>query len=112
MESLKKNKTLVILFVISLIAFLGYEFKGMIISDTPTASVDTSITSEILSSLSEMQQAKIDSDLFTSTAWKNLVDYSIVLPSDTPGRPELFGSTFQSTGGGTTVLATTTTTKR
>lgn len=112
MESLKKNKTLVILLVISLVAFLGYEFQGMFVSNTEVAAVDTSLTSDILNSLSEMQQAKIDSDLFTSSAWVKLVDHSIVLPNDAPGRPELFGTSFQSTGGTTVSATTTTTTKR
>lgn len=97
MESLKKNKFLLIFFGISLIAFLVYQFSGVFTStDTTTeiTQVDNTTSIEILRLLNQMQQAKIDTELFTSTAWMALVDYSVPLPNDPPGRPDLFGSSF------------------
>lgn len=100
MESLKKNKTLLIVFSLSCVGFLLYQFSGVFksaaVSMVETSSVDEATTSEILTLLSQMQQAKIDSELFTSTVWNSLVDYSVPLPTDAPGRPDLFGTSLQS----------------
>jgi len=97
MESLKKNKVLLIVFSISVVAFLFYQFGGVFKSATvsviETSPVDEAATAEILTLLSQMQQAKIDTELFASSVWTSLVDYSVSLPTDTPGRPDLFGST-------------------
>lgn len=111
MESLKKNKTLLIVLLISFVLFAVYELKGSIggttaVNTAPNANA--AITTDMLSSLAEMQQATIDTTLFTSTAWVSLVDYSIQLPTDTPGRPELFGGTLQSTASKNVTLSTTT----
>lgn len=96
MESLKKNKVLLIVFGVSFIAFLFYQFGGVFKSATvsvvETSPVDEATTSEILTLLSQMQQAKIDTELFTSSTWTTLVDYAVPLPTDVPGRPDLFGS--------------------
>ena len=107
MESLKKNKKLVIAFIIAFVAFSGYQFKGVFVADSEIVNVDTTLSFNILNSLSEMQRAKIDNELFNSTAWTKLVDYSIILPSDAPGRPDLFGNTFQPTERTTTSSTTT-----
>jgi len=100
MESLKKNKVLIIIFSVSLVAFLIYQFggifKGSIIDTVEVSPVDEANTAEILKLLSQMQQAKIDSELFSGSAWTSLVDYSIPLPNDVPGRPDLFSDTLQS----------------
>lgn len=99
MQALKQNKMLLILFVVSLVAFLVYQFGGTVVpSEDPSLAVGTveeSITQDILSLLDKMQQAQINSELFTATSWTSLVDYSIDLPSDTPGRLDLFSGTLQ-----------------
>lgn len=99
MESLKQNKTLLVLFFISLIAFVLYQFGGSLnlgISSNNTIEVaDDAATADILRLLGQMQQAQINSDLFSSSAWTNLIDHSVALPTDAPGRPELFSGTFQ-----------------
>jgi hypothetical protein len=99
MESLKKNKVLITIFILALLAFLGYQFGGTLKNEVTDVievnAADEAATTEILTLLNQMQQAKIDSELFTSTAWANLVDYSISLPTDTPGRPDLFGATLK-----------------
>ena len=94
MQSLKQNKLLIILFIISLVAYLIYQFGGSL---TPTedpallgGGVEDAIVQDIVVLLDQMQQARIDTELFTATSWTSLVDYSITLPQDTPGRPELF----------------------
>jgi len=94
MQSLKQNKILLALFIIALVAFLIYQFGG---ASTPVEdplfsdqTVEDSIAQDVLVLLNKMQQARIDSDLFTATSWTTLVDYSISLPDDIPGRPELF----------------------
>lgn len=101
MQSLKQNKILLGLLVISLIAFLLYHFgidEDTVIVDplfVGNSVVENKETADILLLLNQMQQASIEGDLFTSTAWTNLVDHSIVLPSDTPGRQDLFGGGLQ-----------------
>ncbi len=100
MESLKKNKILLTIFGISLVTFLLYQFGGIFqstrIDVVEVSPADEAATAEILTLLNKMQQAKIDSDLFTSSAWKSLVDYAIPLPNDVPGHPDLFGPIRQS----------------
>jgi len=99
MESLKKNKILLIVFGISLVAFLMYQFSGIFnfveVDVVEVSPADVATTAEILTILSKMQQAKIDSELFTGSAWTSLVDYAIPLPNDVPGRTDLFGPTLQ-----------------
>jgi hypothetical protein len=102
MQSLKQNKILLGLLAISLIAFSFYHFSGSqdaIVIDpllVGNSVVEDKVTADILILLNQMQQASIDGELFTSTAWTSLVDQSIVLPSDTPGRPDLFTGSLQS----------------
>lgn len=107
MESLKKNKVLLIVFSISVVAFLFYQFGGAFKSATvsviETSPVDEAATAEILTLLAQMQQAKIDTDLFASSVWTSLIDYSVSLPMDTPGRPDLFGSGLSSAPSPTSV---------
>ncbi len=107
MESLKKNKILLIVFIISVIAFLFYQFGNVFESATvsviETSPVDEAATAEILTLLGQMQRAKIDTELFASSAWTSLVDYSIPLPNDVPGRPELFSGGFTSVPSQTSV---------
>lgn len=107
MESLKKNKILLTVFGISLVAFLFYQFSGTfkssVVDIVEVNPVDEAATAEILTLLTQMQQAKIDSELFTSSAWTSLIDYSIPLPNDVRGRPDLFGPTFRSTPSQVTV---------
>lgn len=107
MESLKKNKTLLIVFSISAVAFLFYQFSGVFKSATvslvETSPVDDAATNEILTVLTQMQQAKIDTELFASSVWTSLVDYSVSLPTDAPGRPDLFGGTLSPTSPQTSV---------
>lgn len=102
MQSLKQNKILLGLLVISLIAFLAYHFSGgedaVVIDPLLVGNevVEDPLTTEILGLLSQMEQARINADFFTTTAWTNLVDQSIILPTDTPGRPDLFTGPLQS----------------
>ncbi len=100
MQSLKQNKTLVTIFLISLVAFLFYQFKGKdtVVIDPALVGnevVSDQTTADILLLLNKMQQASIDGDFFTSTAWTNLVDQSTPLPTDAPGRSNLFEGTLQ-----------------
>ena len=112
MQSLKQNKILIGLFLVSLVAFLIYHFSGL--KDTTVIDpllvgnevVSDQTTSDILSLLDKMQQASIDGQLFTSTAWTSLVDQSAVLPTDTPGRSDLFAGPLRSQT--TPVISTTT----
>ncbi len=99
MESLKKNKTLLIVFGISLVAFLFYQFGGALTSVTGQPVVieaDGQETTDILKSLDQMQRARIDTELLSSTVWTSLVDHAVALPTDVPGKTDLFGSTIQS----------------
>lgn len=102
MQSLKQNKILLALFGISLVAFLIYHFgglgKGPVIDPVLMGNqvVSDQTTTEILGLLNRMQQASIDGQLFSSTAWTSLVDQSATLPNDTPGRQDLFGGSLRS----------------
>lgn len=100
MQSLKQNKILVTVFLISLVAFLFYQFAGKDVVVIDPALVGNEVvadqaTADMLSLLYKMQQASIDADFFTSTAWTNLVDQSASLPTDAPGRSNLFDGTLQ-----------------
>lgn len=95
MQSLKQKKLLIVLFIISLVAFLIYLFGDSFTPKEDPAfvggGVEDTIVQDIVVLLGQMQQARIDTELFTATSWTSLMDYSIALPQDTPGRPELFG---------------------
>jgi len=112
MQSLKQNKILLTLFVLSLVAFLFYQFSGsedVVVLDPLLVGnevVEDQATTQILLLLNQMQQASIDGRVFTSTAWTSLVDQSIALPTDAPGRPELFTGPLRSQG--VSIPATTT----
>lgn len=88
--------------VISLIAFLFYHFSGgedLVVIDPLLVGnqvVEDKVTADILLLLNQMQQVSIDDQLFTSTAWTNLVDQSTTLPTDNPGRADLFAGPLQS----------------
>lgn len=102
MQSLKQNKILLGLFTVSLIAFLIYHFSGgkdVVVIDpllVGNTVVEDPVTSDILILLNQMEQARINVDFFTTTAWTNLVDQSVVLPTDAPGRSDLFTGPLQS----------------
>lgn len=104
MQALKQNKILLSLFVVSLLTFVIYKVTGVedeVVIDPLLVGnqvVMDQTTTEILNLLSRMQQASIDGEIFSSTAWKNLVDQSVVLPTDTPGRPDLFTGALRSQG--------------
>lgn len=109
MQSLKQNKILLTVFILSTIAFLFYHFFGAsedIVTFDPILVGDEVVndqtSAQILLLLNQMQQASINSQIFTSTAWKSLIDQSIVLPTDIPGRPDLFSGPLRSQGVTTT----------
>ena len=94
MEALKKNKTLLYTFVVTLIIFLGYFlFMGSgisLVSQAPDASTST-VGTDILASLQELSSAQINMSLFASPAWASLQDISAGVPTDAPGKTDLFG---------------------
>ncbi|MHB1316854.1 MAG: hypothetical protein ACYCZW_03290 [Minisyncoccota bacterium] len=98
MESLKKNKILIILFIVAFLAFVVYQFGGKLNLASVTTSTpsleDKKTTEDILSLLTKMQQVEISGDIFTATTWTSLVDYSVTLPTDPPGKTDLFNPVF------------------
>jgi hypothetical protein len=92
MEALKQNKVLVGMFVIVCIAFGFYIFGGNkdVVSPLLT-SVDTSNSGQnIVSLLAQVEQARIDTTLFSSSLWNTLKDYSIPIPDTAPGKTDIF----------------------
>jgi hypothetical protein len=95
MESIKKNKVLLSMFVITLVAFIYYFFFSGSGSSTPAPSVAVSgqsdqVGSQVLQMLNQISTVQIDQSLFTSTAWLSLKDISSTLPNDIPGKNDLF----------------------
>lgn len=97
MESLKQNKILVSVLVLSIVIFFGYRFFGGDIEDVIVNSdASTNGGSEFVVLLERLRKVDINDSLFQSTAWNNLVDYSVILPTDQPGKSDLFGKIGQS----------------
>jgi amino acid permease len=96
MESLKQNKILLSIFAIVVIIFLGYHFFGSDITESIVTNTENQDSgSEFVVLLEKLKQVDINDNLFKSTAWTNLVDFSIVLPQDAPGKTDLFSKVGQ-----------------
>ena len=93
MESLKQNKILLGIFGITAVLFFGYKFFGssLVSSVYEGGEIsDQTVGQDVISLLNDLQKVNIDTDLFNSTIWKNLEDFSIVLPEDEVGNQNLF----------------------
>jgi hypothetical protein len=94
MESLKKNKLLVILFVIVFVLFIGYHFFGSSIASigsiVTTEENTSSVGADILVTLNRLKTVHIEDSLFSGAVWMSLKDFSITLPTDVPGRQNIF----------------------
>ena len=97
MEALKKNKILAAIFLITLIIFVYFTFfsgdgsNGASISTALNGpSADQTVGGEILSMLAQMSGVKIDNSLFSDTTWISLRDFSVTLPTNLPGKSNIF----------------------
>ncbi len=99
MEALKKNKTLLILFAVVLFIFIGYFtfFNGGGTTTTPNENNSTQVVGQnVLNLLHKISVVSIDTTIFSSPIWTNLRDISSPLPTNTPGKSDLFGALGQS----------------
>jgi hypothetical protein len=99
MESLKKNKILLSLLGVTVLAVAAYYlfFSGGSSTAPGSGSVDTSLPAggvgaQIVTMLNSINAASIDPTVFSSTAWTSLRDLSAPVPTNTPGRTDLFGA--------------------
>lgn len=92
MESLKKNKILIGLFLLTAVLFFGYKmFGSQVLGDIYGGDVSVNpVGQDIIKILDDLQKADLDVSLFSSTIWLNLQDFSIQMPEDQPGNENLF----------------------
>ena len=94
MESLKKNKVLLSIFLVVLAVFVYYFFFYSGGSSSDSSSSDSSsgvvVGQNILDTLNQLSSVNIDTSLFSAAAWNALQDISAPVPSDAPGKPDLF----------------------
>ncbi len=97
MESIKKNKILLVTFVITFIAFVYFVFfnggdtvQNVISVDGTSYTGQTAAGQEILSLLAQLRTLKIDSNLFSDDVWTSLRVFSVILPDTKPGKKNLF----------------------
>lgn len=112
METLKQNKILLGAFVLSALIFFGYKmFGGQAVVTENIISVDSleekTVGRDFLVMIDKIKGIEIGDDLFKSTSWTNLQDFSIILPSDVGGKTNLFGVINQSPATNAPVSTTT-----
>jgi hypothetical protein len=98
MESLKKNKLLLSVFVIVFLVFIYFFFFRGSSAPTPAVlGVGVSMTSgttpageQILTMLAQLQALNIDTSLFSGTAWTSLHDITGTPVTTIPGKSDLF----------------------
>lgn len=98
MESIKKNKLLLSVFGITLVIFIYYMFfsGGSSSSSQPISNVingpeaQSLAGQEILRLLAQLGTVQIDNSLFSTPSWTSLQNFQTPIPSNTPGKTDLF----------------------
>lgn len=92
-QSNSKKTTIIAVIAFIVLAIVYFYFSG----GTTPESVNTievqsvnAVGSRVLSLLNQIQSLQIKSDLFKSTAYQTLVDYSVEIPELPVGRPNPF----------------------
>lgn len=97
MESIKQNKILISAFIVTFIVFIWFFFlrsdgsTDVNIDMNVSSSYDPTIGAEVIRTLAQLHSLQIDQSLFTSDAWMSLKDISVPLPTEVPGKSDLFG---------------------
>ncbi len=111
MESLKKNKILLSVFGITFLVFIYFMFfngssggggtSATINTDMGTSTsagvaIQTPAGQEILQMLARLNLVQIDNDLFLEASWTSLQNFETTIPSNSPGKDDLFSPIGQS----------------
>lgn len=91
MDFLNKNKitiSAVLIFSLALWIYSSF-FKGGNVVVTSDTNAD-SVGADVLSLNSSLQSVSLDQSLFTTSLYRNLVDFSTAIPSQSVGRTNPF----------------------
>lgn len=90
METLKKNKNLII--AAAVFALLMWAYTAFFKTDgsTPTDVNAQNVGSEVLALYDSLNSVSLDQSIFASPLYKNLTDFSTALQVQQPGRPNPF----------------------
>lgn len=97
-QAKSSKKTFLILIVIIVVAALIYFYtmgnptdnSSLTRTDTAGSIEAQNVGSRVLVLLNQINSLKIDSSIFSSDAYRSLVDYSITIPEQPVGRPNPF----------------------
>ena len=91
MTSLQKNKNLIIVVALVVVAFWVYvSFFKPDNSSTPADPAAQQVGSDVLDLYASLQSVTLDQSLFSSDLYKRLVDFSTTIPSQPAGRSNPF----------------------
>ena len=97
MDFLKKYKTTIIGVIIILVIFFAYQFffsggtgGNPLVSVTPANTTESTAGLELLSLLLELRSITLDNDLFDSSSFQNLVDFTVDIIPEPVGRSNPF----------------------
>ncbi len=86
MESLKKNKGIILAVVVFIIAIGAYKLFSTNVSITSDQQAAKIIGADIIALNASIERVNLDPALFSSRSYKNLVDFSTPIPSQPIGR--------------------------
>jgi len=90
MESIFKNKTLLIVIVVLVVGLLSYRLIGL---DDSTAQNPSALSSgqDLIRISDQLSKAQLEQDLFSIPSYQYLTDFTAPLPSAALGRTNPFG---------------------
>jgi hypothetical protein len=89
MESIIKNKALIAITVIFIVAMLGYRmFSGDPQTSTGESAVE--VGKDLLRISDQLSQAQLSQDLFSIPGYKYLTDFTAPIPQESLGRANPF----------------------
>lgn len=90
MELLQKNKILITVVILFVLALWAYNSFFKVDSSVPTDAAAQTVGSDVLSLYSSLQSVTLEQSLFSSPLYRNLIDFSTPLQSQPVGRPNPF----------------------
>ena len=90
-KSLTKNKPLIL--TVLLLVFLFVVYNNFFKSDTTSFIVDPKVKvigADIVKTYADLQAVNLDSSLFSTPAYTNLIDFSSEIPDQSVGRTNPF----------------------
>ncbi|MHB0977852.1 MAG: hypothetical protein ACYC1K_00355 [Minisyncoccota bacterium] len=91
MKALKNNMGALITIAVLLVLFFVYQsFFKPNINSVASGSVDQNVGQDVVALYTTLQAVDLDQNLFTTPAYKNLVDFSTVLQDQPKGRRNPF----------------------